>query len=789
VATGIANSLITGSITNLVNGVSQQPFTMRLPSQAEAITNGYGTVADGLFKRPPTKFVAKLVSTLPTTATIHVIERGDDERYVLILQPGSSPRVFDFAGNEKTVNFPQGNAYALAAGKFRAVTVADHTFILNTGVKPAMAADVAPGLVNRGIVWVRQGNYSTSYTVILDNASVFTYKTDTTDPSTIDTVNIAAQLQALIAASGTYAASAIGALLVITRANGADFTVRTQDSIADTGLLAVKGKVQDISLLPAKAIVGTLVEVSGAANNPYDNYWLTYRTQAGLDPYVGGVWAECNAPGRKYKLDKLTMPHVLVREANGTFTFKPGDWDECETGDAITNPEPSFIGKTVNDLFFFRNRLGVICDENVILSKGGQFFDFWRDTATALLDTDPIDIAISHVKVSILKYAVPFNEALLLFADKTQFILRAGDILSPNSVSVSQITEFETANSVRPEAAGRFVFFSTERGGFGGVREFYVMSGETQTHDANDVTSHVPRYIPGEITMMASSTNEDTLLCHTKSDPSVIYVYKYMWSGNQKAQSSWSRWTFQPDTKVLSMAFSRSTLWLVLARGDGVFLERMDIAPALSDPGIDYTVHLDHRVTFNGTGVYNPTTNQTVLTLPVALDDVQVVAMPGDATYKAGSPVPVTWKGSNGKEIAVRGNLTKAVIGRPYVFEHTFSPLLIRKQAPGGGYVADTSGRVQVRRLTINYAASGYFRFEVTPLGRNTYTTVFTGRVLGSVKNVLGAPAIDTGTFRVPIMANNMNVEIKLINDTPFPSRFLNAEWEAMYTVRSIAMD
>lgn len=45
-------SLISSSIPNFVNGVSQQPFTLRLSSQLDAQENGISTVSEGLMKRP-----------------------------------------------------------------------------------------------------------------------------------------------------------------------------------------------------------------------------------------------------------------------------------------------------------------------------------------------------------------------------------------------------------------------------------------------------------------------------------------------------------------------------------------------------------------------------------------------------------------------------------------------------------------------------------------------------------------------------------------------------------------
>ena len=53
-------ALIAEQISNLINGVSQQPPALRLASQAAIQENGLSTIAEGLKKRPPLEYVAKL---------------------------------------------------------------------------------------------------------------------------------------------------------------------------------------------------------------------------------------------------------------------------------------------------------------------------------------------------------------------------------------------------------------------------------------------------------------------------------------------------------------------------------------------------------------------------------------------------------------------------------------------------------------------------------------------------------------------------------------------------------
>ena len=63
------------------------------------------------------------------------------------------------------------------------------------------------------------------------------------------------------------------------------------------------------------------------------------------------------------------------------------------------------------------------------MSRSGEFLNFFPETITQTLDTDPIDVASTHTKVSILRHAVSFDEELLLFSDQTQFVLKGGATL------------------------------------------------------------------------------------------------------------------------------------------------------------------------------------------------------------------------------------------------------------------------------------------------------------------------------------------------------------------------
>ena len=441
--------IISTTIPNMVNGVSQQPPALRMASQAEKQVNGYSTVVEGLRKRPGTRHVVKLPHTVTEGSYMHTINRDTTERYIVVLS-GDSIQVFDLAGNQKTVNTPNGLGYLAGATKdsFRCVTVADYTFVLNTCVTVTDDTTLSPNTSpNEALVWIKQGAYGATYTVTIDGVSASYTVPDGSDKShtaNVRTSYIAEQLaNRLIAALSTsYSVTQLNSQIYIKRGDNAVFSIRSQDSLGETGTETFYKTVQRFSSLPARAVNNFRVEITGDQASSFDNYYVTFETSDGSQAGPG-VWKETVKGGEKIRLKRSTMPHALVREQDGTFTFKQVEWEDRKCGDLESNPMPSFVNRKINDIFFHRNRLGFVSDENVVFSRSGDFFNFFRGTSTAVLDDDPIDVGVSHTKVSILRHAVPFAETLLLFSDQTQFRLGKTEVLTPSTVSIDQTTEYE----------------------------------------------------------------------------------------------------------------------------------------------------------------------------------------------------------------------------------------------------------------------------------------------------------------------------------------------------------
>jgi hypothetical protein len=171
--------LISSSIPNFVNGVSQQPFTLRLNSQGEVQENGLSTVSQGLKKRPPTQHLKKIQSTPLGNCFIHTINRDATERYVAVVTNGDL-KVYGIDGTEKTVAFPDGKSYLSAttpSTSFSAVTVADYTFFVNKNKVITKDSTTTSTRPYEGLVNVKAGNYGKTYQILINGSVVATYTT------------------------------------------------------------------------------------------------------------------------------------------------------------------------------------------------------------------------------------------------------------------------------------------------------------------------------------------------------------------------------------------------------------------------------------------------------------------------------------------------------------------------------------------------------------------------------------------------------------------------------------
>lgn len=529
-------ALIQKGVSKLYRGVSTQAETNQLEGQVRQSVNMLHSVEKGVSRRNPTELIKELTfaDATSTDVFIHSYTRGDDiEKYVMIFGNGYL-RVFDLAGNEKTVNYIGGTQSALsitgkASTSFRCLTVGDTTFVVNTSkvVSMSTAVDgVAGAHLNNPFYWAKRSfdnGASTGYDYTLDGA-------------TVNATNTKTAISKLLTALGTTNYAQYGSILLRKNKPSTFIWSDSYGSQASEGIWGVVQKMEDLpnTMSGAELAYPIIVEVQGDPDNKFANYWLQF---------TDNHWKETRKLGMKNTINNTTMPFKVTRNSSGQFDVEYIAYDSRKVGDENTAPEPSFVGNNITDIFFFKNRLCILSNENVIMSETGIYYNFFPTTVTDVLPSDPIDVAVDSNNVAILKHAIAFNDSVVLFSNNSQFNLKASAVISPNDVSITNTTNYNIDVAIKPVSIGNSVFYMSNNLKGASLRE-YFLDANGSSNIAVDVSNHVGGYLPNNIKRVVGSTNKDIIMILSSTEPDSIYVYKFFNSGEERIQTAWSKWTF-----------------------------------------------------------------------------------------------------------------------------------------------------------------------------------------------------------------------------------------------------
>ena len=384
--------------------------------------------------------------------------------------------------------------------------------------------------------------------------------------------------------------------LIVVQHPTIDFQVTIDDGHGGAVIQVINNNAQSFTDLPLKAPHLCKVKVTGLPSDEGDEYYVEHisrelnfnqgdATQSagfvttGVLPAVGtgigikgvseGYWQETVGSGFQYKIDPATMPHALVKIGNNSFLFTNFDgstntyattldgnktitmqkWADIACGDPDSNPYPSFVGNKIENLFFYKNRLGLLSGESIIFSEAGEFFNFFKTSVTLSLDSDPIDISSASTEINNFKYAIPFYDRLILFSENYQFSLQSDGELTSKNISLQPTTTFKMDISVPPVASGNKIYFASKNSDYTDIYEYFI-NNITALPDGQKITESIPNYL-GNLKSIFVSEAHNYLFADLESDDGTgneLGVYKFFYSGEDKIQSSWSKWLFYKNS-------------------------------------------------------------------------------------------------------------------------------------------------------------------------------------------------------------------------------------------------
>lgn len=232
-------------------------------------------------------------------------------------------------------------------------------------------------------------------------------------------------------------------------------------------------------------------------------------------------------------IQKVSVPNKLA-----IFNIDFVDWSLPRVGNLDNNPDPSFVGRKVQDLFFYKNRLGIASEDSVSLTEAANYTNFYATTVIDIVDTDVIDITISTNQASKIYYAKPFNNSLYIFTKYAQYELVSEGIFSPSTVALNNTTNYPMAIDVEPIVVNDSMYFISTTDNRQQLREY--IKDDNLSVKGIDLNVSTPTYLTKPVKKLIADGVLGYVLCCTDSE--TIYLYNYKEDGTQRIQSSWSTW-------------------------------------------------------------------------------------------------------------------------------------------------------------------------------------------------------------------------------------------------------
>jgi len=593
---------------------------------------------------------------------------------------------------------------------------------------------------------------------------------------TVDT--ILGGLQAEFTGTGI-TATVIGNGLYLTKSSAFNIEIVEDDLMRNMG-----SSVNDVTLLPKQCKHGYIVKISNARMSDEDDYYLRFEGENNVDGT--GSWTECAKPGIVTSF--TNMPLVIQRTATTTFTVKQFTYADRAVGDDETNPIPSFVGKRINKVLFFRNRLAFLAGENVVLCRPGTVGvpNFWSETALVVSANDPIDIACSSTFPSELFDGIDINTGLVVFSTNQQFLLSSDDtVLNPDTAKLRSIATFNYNKTVPPISLGVTIAYLDNSGKFSRFNEManVAREGEPNVVDQSKV---IPTTISKDVDLLTNS-RENQIVAIGKTGSDTVIGFRYLNIGDKRQQSAWFKWKFN-NPLIYHFIINDEYFFL----DSDYFLQSMRLVQQETDPSItqdnvEFLLHVDNHTTISG-GSFNAATNLTTFSSVSWLPSVTspnydlVVVDTNTASTRVGRYAKPTLTSSN--SFTIPGDWSGVTLTIGYIYEYSVKfPRVYYTKTEGQRFLSDVNSSLVIHRVKFHFGKIGLYETTLERVGKTDYTEVYESTILDEY-NVSDAPYLDEYIKTIPVYEQNTNVDITLKSSHPAPSTLRAMSWEGYYSPR-----
>ena len=775
---------VTQRVPNYLGGVSKQPDDKKFPGQVREALNVYPDPTFGLQKRPGLKFITTLKdgggdeagtdgndfdATDLDTGKWFYIHRDNDEKYIGCIVGNATAgdaRIHIWnaeSKNKAAVTYPSSSqAYinSVVKNDYHVLTVQDTSIITNKTKTVGVQTGATFNAKRQATIRLRGVDNSAVYSVYITTGGSTQTATFTSDSSATASEILTGVKNALdgLSISGL-SVTKLNTSLELT--HSADFTITTDAGTDGEQLTVYQDTVNNISDLPTESKHDRVVKIVNTAATGADDYYAKFVANAGSGTGEG-YWEETLGHGMSPGLTASTMPHELVNTSTDTFVFRPITWTDRLVGDDTTNSHPSFNGKTIQQSFFYNNRLGFLSEDNVILSQSGEFYNFYSITAQTVSAADPVDLNCSSIRPAVLHGVIPVASGLILFSENQQFIMYSADgNLSPTTALIRGLSNFSMDKNIDPVDVGTNINFVSKTPAY--ARVFGMTPrGEGQIPEVSNLAKVVDEYIPQTIdSLIASPQNSFIVLYGSTLDKA--YFYRTHTEGNETILKAWFCWKLpgkihhlvvdsdvvytilKVETSTNTFRYNLLSANLSATAEDEVIITTndvkinpyMDFYSKASNAAGSYTVTYDH--TTGNSKCYIPYTDIT------SANPVITIAGDADTNFTSSPNIPtglviIPTRGSDGngpyllaESIDLSDNTvkTKVIVGYTYDYDVTIPKTYF--QLDRG--ITDYTSKLTIGRMKFSVGRSSTLGFKMSANGlRGNYkdfegdgsTTVFT---------------------------------------------------------------
>lgn len=769
-------SAIDGATKSLMQGVSQQVPRERLDGQVSIQSNMLSDVVEGMRRRPGMRYLASGVFTGGAITKERVfatsVDINDQSVHVLINLANGNLRIY----NESWALLSQvTDTYFIApdASAIQVCTLRGYMYICNTTIAPSKVVDNTgrqnPDLT--GFFFIKVGQYTKQYTItatiggVAHNAS-YTAPNGTApgDAALTTPEYIANQLAIQLIASGVPVDLA-GAYAFIQSPSANPVSVTSGSGTTSVGT-SNASHVALVSDLPARLGApanGMMVSVGA---NPKTSVWYTYN-------YTLNAWVESGAYGSCTGM--TGMPRRLALDTG--YAVDAPAFEGRLAGNDDTNEDPTFLTNGITGMSAFQGRLVLLSGSVVSMSASGKPLRMYRSTVAELLVVDAISIYSGAATTANFTHAVQFNKDLLLFSKSVQAVIPSGNaIITPSTAQIVITSAYSCTSKASPIVAGRsLVYFAPRSEKFAAALEMVPSNTTDSQYTTNDVTAHIPKYMPGTVRQATASTTSNSMVLVCDGDARTLFMQEYLWSGDEKVQSSWHSWSAPSD--IVCTWFVRDTIYIGLLVNSALVIVSVD-----SQAGD--TVNGQKRPFSDLFQVVTVTAG--TFTVPDHLREQYMAGTALQLTYAtgtaAGEAVGISVNTSSWVGTVVR-NVPDGpyMIGLKYLSVLSPTPPLIRDK---DNVVIGTGAAILIRyELTLKN--TGDFDVVVQRNKEVISDGTYSALTYSSQDLILDAPLfIESGRVVIPVRINSNDAQVTLYAGDDHDLGVLTVEWVMQYHQR-----